>query len=156
MHVENLSYAYLNLKILEVVHHFQVIRTHFSKIFWKSKFFIFSWNNILKKLAFPKAWTYAYRLRHSSVFECTSPCWQRTEVLPLHYSFSEFPCYQTSHGSVWHISKSKKLECYVKIKINSLKHLSSHHIETSHLICSANKLAGVYMMATLAFNELNQ
>ena len=30
-----------------------------------------------------------------------------------------------------------------------------YHIETSQLICSANQLAGFYMMATLAFNELS-
>ena len=28
-------------------------------------------------------------------------------------------------------------------------------METSQLICSANQLTGFYMMATLAFNELN-
>ena len=28
-------------------------------------------------------------------------------------------------------------------------------IETSQLICSANQLAGFYMMATLTFNELH-
>ena len=31
-----------------------------------------------------------------------------------------------------------------------------HHIETSQLICSANRLTGFYMMAILAFNELNE
>ena len=34
------------------------------------------------------------------------------------------------------------------------KRQSSHHIETSQLICSANQLTGFYMMGTLAFNEL--
>ena len=35
-----------------------------------------------------------------------------------------------------------------------IKRQSCHHIETSHLICSANQLTGSYMMGTLAFNEL--
>ena len=36
-----------------------------------------------------------------------------------------------------------------------IKRQSCHHIETSQLICSANQLIGFYMMATLAFNDLN-
>ena len=35
-----------------------------------------------------------------------------------------------------------------------IKHQSCHHIETSQLICRANQLTGLYMMLTLAFNEL--
>ena len=30
----------------------------------------------------------------------------------------------------------------------------SYHIETSQLICTTNQLTGLYMMTTLAFNEL--
>ena len=30
------------------------------------------------------------------------------------------------------------------------------HIETSQLICEANQLTGLYIMATLVFNELIQ
>ena len=37
-----------------------------------------------------------------------------------------------------------------------IKRQSCHHIETSQLICSANQMTGFYMMATLAFNELNK
>ena len=36
-----------------------------------------------------------------------------------------------------------------------VKRQSCHHIETSQLICSANQLTGFYMIAILAFNELN-
>ena len=36
-----------------------------------------------------------------------------------------------------------------------MKRQSCHHIETSQLICSANQLTGFYLMAFLAFNELN-
>ena len=35
-----------------------------------------------------------------------------------------------------------------------IKRQSCHHIETSQLICTANQLTGVYMMATVAFTEL--
>ena len=35
-----------------------------------------------------------------------------------------------------------------------MKCKSCYHIETSKLICSANQLAGFYMMATTAFNDL--
>ena len=35
-----------------------------------------------------------------------------------------------------------------------IKRLSCHPIETSQLICKANQLSGIYMMATWAFNEL--
>ena len=37
---------------------------------------------------------------------------------------------------------------------NSFKRQSCHYIETSQLICRANQLAGFYVLATLAFNEL--
>ena len=39
-------------------------------------------------------------------------------------------------------------KAYFRDKNNNL-------IETSQLICRANQLTGFYMMATLAFNELN-
>ena len=35
-----------------------------------------------------------------------------------------------------------------------IKRQSCHHIETRKLICKANQLTGVSMMATLGFNEL--
>ena len=35
-----------------------------------------------------------------------------------------------------------------------IKGQSCHHIETNQLICCANQLTGVYMMATLVFNGL--
>ena len=38
--------------------------------------------------------------------------------------------------------------------INSLNTQSFDHIETSQLICRANQLPGLYMMATLVLNEL--
>ena len=31
-----------------------------------------------------------------------------------------------------------------------------HHIETSHLICSANQMTGLYMMETLVVKGLNE
>ena len=37
-----------------------------------------------------------------------------------------------------------------------IKRQSCHHIETCQLICRENRLAAFYMMATLAFNELNR
>ena len=36
-----------------------------------------------------------------------------------------------------------------------IKRQSSHLIETSKLICTANQLTSFYMVATLAFNELS-
>ena len=42
------------------------------------------------------------------------------------------------------------------IKLTDLtKRQSFHHIETSQLIRSANELTGFYMIANLAFHELN-
>ena len=41
------------------------------------------------------------------------------------------------------------------IQISSLIFLSSY-IETNQLICGANQLTGLYMMATLVFNELRK
>ena len=38
--------------------------------------------------------------------------------------------------------------------INSLTTNVPHHIETSHLICSANQLTGFYMLGTLVVNGL--
>ena len=39
--------------------------------------------------------------------------------------------------------------------VKGYKHTHTHtHTETSQLICRPNQLAGFYMMATLAFNEL--
>ena len=35
-----------------------------------------------------------------------------------------------------------------------MKCQSCHHTETSQLICSANRLTGFCMMATLVFNDL--
>ena len=35
-----------------------------------------------------------------------------------------------------------------------IKSQSCHHIETSQLICYANQLTGLYMIATLTFNAL--
>ena len=35
-----------------------------------------------------------------------------------------------------------------------IKHQSSHHAETSQLICRGNQLNGFYMVVTLAFNQL--
>ena len=35
-----------------------------------------------------------------------------------------------------------------------IKRQSCHHIETSHMIYTANQLTGSYMMTTLTFNEL--
>ena len=40
-------------------------------------------------------------------------------------------------------------------KINSIKCQSYTHIETSQLICTASRLTGFYMRATLAFNGLS-
>ena len=38
--------------------------------------------------------------------------------------------------------------------INPFNDQCSHHIETSHLICSANQLTGFYMMGTLVVKRL--
>ena len=35
-----------------------------------------------------------------------------------------------------------------------IKCQNCHYVETTQLICFANQLTGLYMMATLAFNEL--
>ena len=43
----------------------------------------------------------------------------------------------------------------ISTKPQLIKRQSCHHIETSQLICSANRLTGFYMIATLAFNELS-
>ena len=51
---------------------------------------------------------------------------------------------------VWQFSNFKAqfhLTCY--------KHQSCNHIKISQLIRRANQLAGFYMLATLAFNELS-
>ena len=37
-----------------------------------------------------------------------------------------------------------------------IKRQSCYHADTNQLICSASQLTGFYMMATLAFNELNK
>ena len=42
------------------------------------------------------------------------------------------------------------------IYISLIKPQSCHHIETSQLICREKQLTGFYIMATLAFNELNK
>ena len=50
--------------------------------------------------------------------------------------------------------KSKVSRHLISIDYLLIKHRSCHHTETSQLICSSNQLASLYMMATLAFNEL--
>ena len=71
-------------------------------------------------------------------------------------------CFVVKFKPFW---KNSKIEGFILLawvpseitKIGNLlmKRQSCHHIETSQLICSANQLTGLYMMTTLAFNELN-
>ena len=66
-----------------------------------------------------------------------------------HY-FHHCSCHFCYYDQLWNFFPRSRL-------LNSLnKRQSCHHIETSQLICSANQLTVVYMMATLALNELMQ
>ena len=53
------------------------------------------------------------------------------------------------------VGNSRKMDLHYDL-LPSLTHKrqSCHHIESSQLICRANRLTGFYMMGTLAFNEL--
>ena len=54
------------------------------------------------------------------------------------------------------ISKiSVKYNFYKFYAVKLIKCQCCAHIETSQLICTANRLTGFYMRATLALNELN-
>ena len=52
--------------------------------------------------------------------------------------------------------KKKKIIIIIIIKNEAFNGQCSHHIETSQLICRANKLTGFYIMGTLAVKGLTQ